>query len=89
MAAWRRFVSCVRSLPEHEAAPLWQAALAEARLAYMLASAVTTGTIMTITAVAAHGMDARLTGPSRAASVSRIVMVHGTTDTDGTAKHGE
>jgi hypothetical protein len=31
MAAWRRFVSCIRSLPADEAAPLWQAALAEAR----------------------------------------------------------
>jgi hypothetical protein len=28
-AAWRRFVSCVRSLPADQAAPLWQAALAE------------------------------------------------------------
>jgi hypothetical protein len=28
-AAWRRFVSCVRLLPPDEAAPLWQAALAE------------------------------------------------------------
>jgi hypothetical protein len=29
-AAWRRFVSCVRSLPADQARPLWQAALAEA-----------------------------------------------------------
>src|SRR5262249_21949030 len=29
-AAWRRFVSCVRLLPADQAAPLWQAALAEA-----------------------------------------------------------
>jgi hypothetical protein len=28
-AAWKRFVWCLRSLPAHEAAPLWQAALAE------------------------------------------------------------
>jgi phage terminase small subunit len=28
-AAWRRFVWCLRSLPVHEAQPLWQAALAE------------------------------------------------------------
>jgi len=28
-AAWRRFVWCVRSLPAHEAEPLWQKALAE------------------------------------------------------------
>jgi hypothetical protein len=27
--AWRRFVSCVRSLPADEAAPLWEIALAE------------------------------------------------------------
>jgi hypothetical protein len=53
----------------------------------MLASAVTTGTIMTITAVAAHGMDVRRIGPSRAVSVSPIAMVHGTTDTDGIVKH--
>jgi hypothetical protein len=33
MAAWRWFVSCVRSLPPDQAAPLWQAALAEAQLA--------------------------------------------------------
>jgi hypothetical protein len=31
MAAWRRFVSCVKALPADEAAPLWQAALAEAQ----------------------------------------------------------
>jgi hypothetical protein len=30
MAAWRRFVLCVRSLLAHDAAPLWQAVLAEA-----------------------------------------------------------
>jgi hypothetical protein len=30
VAAWRRFVWCVRSLPAHEAAPLWQAVLTEA-----------------------------------------------------------
>jgi hypothetical protein len=29
MAAWRRFVSCVRSLPADQAAPLWEIALAE------------------------------------------------------------
>jgi hypothetical protein len=29
-AAWKRFVWCVRSLPAHDAAPLWQVALAEA-----------------------------------------------------------
>jgi hypothetical protein len=28
-AAWKRFTWCLRSLPAHEAAPLWQAALAE------------------------------------------------------------
>jgi hypothetical protein len=28
-AAWKRFVWCVRTLPAHEAAPLWQTALAE------------------------------------------------------------
>jgi hypothetical protein len=28
-AAWKRFVWCVKALPPHEAAPLWQAALAE------------------------------------------------------------
>jgi hypothetical protein len=33
MAAWRRFVCCVRLLPEDQAAPLWQAALAEGQLA--------------------------------------------------------
>jgi hypothetical protein len=33
MAAWRRFVSCVRSLPADQAAPLWQAAFAEAQSA--------------------------------------------------------
>jgi hypothetical protein len=32
-AAWRRFVSCVRSLPAEQAMPLWKAALAEAQLA--------------------------------------------------------
>jgi len=32
MAAWRRFVCCVKSLPPDQSAPLWQAALAEARL---------------------------------------------------------
>jgi hypothetical protein len=31
MAAWRRFVSCMRSLPADQAEPLWQAALAEAQ----------------------------------------------------------
>jgi hypothetical protein len=30
MAAWRRFVAWVSALAENEAAPLWQAALAEA-----------------------------------------------------------
>jgi hypothetical protein len=30
MAAWRRFVCCVRSLLADQAVPLWQAALAEA-----------------------------------------------------------
>ena len=30
IAAWRRFVSCVSALPADQAAPLWQAALAEA-----------------------------------------------------------
>jgi hypothetical protein len=29
IAAWRRFVSCVRSLPAEQAMPMWQAALAE------------------------------------------------------------
>jgi hypothetical protein len=29
MAAWRRFVSCVRSLPADQAAALWEIALAE------------------------------------------------------------
>jgi hypothetical protein len=29
MAAWRWFVSCVRSLPADQAAPLWEIALAE------------------------------------------------------------
>jgi hypothetical protein len=29
MAAWRRFVSCVRSLPADQAAPLWEIALVE------------------------------------------------------------
>jgi hypothetical protein len=29
MAAWRRFVSCVRSRPADQAAPLWEIALAE------------------------------------------------------------
>jgi hypothetical protein len=33
VAAWRRFVSCVKSLPPDQAAPLWQAALAEAQSA--------------------------------------------------------
>jgi hypothetical protein len=33
VAAWRRFVACVSALPENEAAPLWQTALAEAQLA--------------------------------------------------------
>jgi len=32
MAAWRRFVCCVKSLPPDQSAPLWQAALAEAQL---------------------------------------------------------
>jgi hypothetical protein len=32
-AAWRRFVACVSALPENEAAPLWQAAFAEAQSA--------------------------------------------------------
>jgi hypothetical protein len=32
MAAWRRFVSCVRLLPADQAAPLWQTVLAEAQL---------------------------------------------------------
>jgi hypothetical protein len=30
VAAWRRFVACISALPENEAAPLWQAMLAEA-----------------------------------------------------------
>jgi hypothetical protein len=30
--AWRRFVACVSALPEREAAPLWQAVLAEVHL---------------------------------------------------------
>jgi hypothetical protein len=29
VAAWRRFVCCVRSLPAEQAMPMWQAALAE------------------------------------------------------------
>jgi hypothetical protein len=29
LGAWRRFVSCVRSLPADQAAPLWEIALAE------------------------------------------------------------
>jgi hypothetical protein len=29
-AAWKRFVWCVRSLPAHEAEPLWQSVLSEA-----------------------------------------------------------
>jgi hypothetical protein len=29
VAAWRRFVSCVRSLPADQAPPLWEIALAE------------------------------------------------------------
>ncbi len=29
-AAWKRFVWCVRSLPMHEAGPLWEAVAAEA-----------------------------------------------------------
>jgi hypothetical protein len=29
-AAWRRFVSCVKSLPADQARPLWQVVLAEA-----------------------------------------------------------
>jgi hypothetical protein len=29
MAAWRRFVSCVRALPPNDAVPLWRMALAE------------------------------------------------------------
>jgi DNA-directed RNA polymerase specialized sigma24 family protein len=29
-AAWRRFVACVNSLPPDQAAPLWQAAQAQA-----------------------------------------------------------
>ncbi len=65
------------------------AASTSTRLVFMLASAVTTGTIMIITAAAAHGMDVRRIGPSRAVSVSPIVMVHGTTDTDGIVKHME
>jgi hypothetical protein len=32
-AAWRRCVCCVKSLPPNQAAPLWQAALAESQLA--------------------------------------------------------
>jgi hypothetical protein len=40
--------------------------------------------ITTTTMAAAHGMGARLIGPSRAASVSRIAMVRGTmVDPDG------
>jgi hypothetical protein len=34
MAAWRRFVSCVSALPPDQAAPLWQAAHAQAALAH-------------------------------------------------------
>jgi hypothetical protein len=33
VAAWRRFVCCMKSLPPDQAAPLWQAALAEGQLA--------------------------------------------------------
>jgi hypothetical protein len=33
LAAWRRFVSCVSALPPDQAAPLWQAGLAEAHRA--------------------------------------------------------
>jgi len=29
MAAWRRFVCCVKALPPHEAEALWQVAVAE------------------------------------------------------------
>ena len=29
-AAWKRFTWCLRSLPAHEVAPLWQAVLGEA-----------------------------------------------------------
>ena len=29
--AWRRFVACVSAMPSHQARPLWQAALSEAR----------------------------------------------------------
>jgi hypothetical protein len=31
MAAWRRFVACVRSLPADQAVPLWRAVLAQAQ----------------------------------------------------------
>jgi hypothetical protein len=33
LAAWRRFVSCIGMLPADQAAPLWQAALAQATAA--------------------------------------------------------
>jgi hypothetical protein len=32
MAAWRRFVSCVRSLPADQAMQLWQTVLAEVQM---------------------------------------------------------
>ena len=35
MAAWRKFVSCVGMLPADQAAPLWQAAAAEAARLYI------------------------------------------------------
>jgi hypothetical protein len=35
-AAWRRFVSCAQVLPPDQAAPLWQAVLAEAAAKHSL-----------------------------------------------------
>ena len=54
-----------------------------------LAIRTTTVATTTIPADGAHGMDVRRIGPFRAASVSPIGMVHGTTGMDGIVKHSE
>src|SRR5262249_61883190 len=43
-AAWKRFVWCVRSLPAHEAAPIWQTVLTEAAAISASALAESTST---------------------------------------------
>ena len=50
---------------------------------------VTTIVITTMAAAIQLGTVVRPTGLFRAVSVSRIVMVRGTTDTDGIVKHAE